>query len=333
MRNSVYAARTGGDAQPPSPNRRSTGTAVRLHPHRSRCADRRPDGEWGGRRRCVVRLPAGHAGRRDFRAVLTARTVGSVRRHVAGGAGSDIVRVMWYPTRPPTHPHRRLYSRVVGYSHTINRQAWESRWQLAPAWSTAVRRRSIVHDGTRRPRPLDAGFVLVAEGATMPQKMWAVGEEVLAANFNTYVQEQVVATFTRPPHATPPFPPPTGSDRGGRRRPLAPPTTVWTTGLSTRSRAAGRAPLRRRDRPVRRDVDDGCVVTVASQPAGKYLGIGVLIARHDDRRGRASRSSSPAAASPPSGKWEVPTLGPRRAWPACRHPPLAVHACGRFGHR
>jgi hypothetical protein len=29
----------------------------------------------------------------------------------------------------------------------------------------------------------------------MPQKTWVVGEEVLAADFNTYVQEQVVATF------------------------------------------------------------------------------------------------------------------------------------------
>ena len=29
----------------------------------------------------------------------------------------------------------------------------------------------------------------------MPSKIWAVGEEVLAADFNDYVQEQVVATF------------------------------------------------------------------------------------------------------------------------------------------
>jgi hypothetical protein len=29
----------------------------------------------------------------------------------------------------------------------------------------------------------------------MPHKVWAVGEEVLAADFNDYVQEQVVATF------------------------------------------------------------------------------------------------------------------------------------------
>jgi len=29
----------------------------------------------------------------------------------------------------------------------------------------------------------------------MPTKIWAVGEEVLAADFNDYVQEQVVATF------------------------------------------------------------------------------------------------------------------------------------------
>ena len=29
----------------------------------------------------------------------------------------------------------------------------------------------------------------------MPQKTWVVGEEVLAADFNAYVQEQVVATF------------------------------------------------------------------------------------------------------------------------------------------
>jgi hypothetical protein len=30
----------------------------------------------------------------------------------------------------------------------------------------------------------------------MPQKVWAVGEEVLAADFNTYVQQQVVPTFS-----------------------------------------------------------------------------------------------------------------------------------------
>jgi len=30
----------------------------------------------------------------------------------------------------------------------------------------------------------------------MPYKIWVVGEEVLAADFNNYVQEQVVATFT-----------------------------------------------------------------------------------------------------------------------------------------
>lgn len=30
----------------------------------------------------------------------------------------------------------------------------------------------------------------------MPQKSWAVGEEVLAADFNTYVQQQVVPQFT-----------------------------------------------------------------------------------------------------------------------------------------
>jgi streptogramin lyase len=30
----------------------------------------------------------------------------------------------------------------------------------------------------------------------MPTKTWVVGEEVLAADFNTYVQEQVVATFS-----------------------------------------------------------------------------------------------------------------------------------------
>lgn len=29
----------------------------------------------------------------------------------------------------------------------------------------------------------------------MPQKTWVIGEEVLATDFNTYVQEQVVATF------------------------------------------------------------------------------------------------------------------------------------------
>jgi hypothetical protein len=29
----------------------------------------------------------------------------------------------------------------------------------------------------------------------MPQKLWAVGEEVLAADFNNYVQQQVVAVF------------------------------------------------------------------------------------------------------------------------------------------
>src|SRR5204862_160260 len=29
----------------------------------------------------------------------------------------------------------------------------------------------------------------------MPSKVWVVGEEVLAADFNPYVQEQVVATF------------------------------------------------------------------------------------------------------------------------------------------
>jgi hypothetical protein len=29
----------------------------------------------------------------------------------------------------------------------------------------------------------------------MPQKVWAVGEEVLATDFNTYVQQQIFATF------------------------------------------------------------------------------------------------------------------------------------------
>ena len=91
----------------------------------------------------------------------------------------------------------KLSPRVVGSEHRITRQRWETKWELAVA-DVVTRHYARVHHRATRKRSSGRRERARVGGLGrngMPHKIWAVGEEVLAADFQTYLQNQTVPQF------------------------------------------------------------------------------------------------------------------------------------------
>jgi hypothetical protein len=134
MRNAVYAARVGGTSR----SAISTSSIDRYGRYDYQrtdlgLADDAQAGQWAAAVLELYAFPQITLGDVTFRPSIADQSWEVYDETLDVAMISDIVRIVWAPPDLAAAATVDNLSRVVGYSHTISRQAWEVRWQLVAA--------------------------------------------------------------------------------------------------------------------------------------------------------------------------------------------------------